>query len=113
MGNDLNAMALSDLKKLRANVDKAISLAEVKRKKEARAAVQKIAKEYGVSVVDLLDDEHEKPKRTKKAATKKSHGKPKYRNPSDPSQTWTGKGRRPRWYIDAVDAGKTEADLLA
>lgn len=38
--------------------------------------------------------------------------KPKYRNPGDPSQTWTGRGKRPRWYNAALAAGKKEKDLL-
>ena len=38
--------------------------------------------------------------------------KPKYRNPADRSQTWTGRGKRPRWYSAALAAGKKEKDLL-
>jgi DNA-binding protein H-NS len=38
--------------------------------------------------------------------------KPKYRNPADPSQTWTGRGKRPRWFNAALSAGKKEKDLL-
>ena len=38
--------------------------------------------------------------------------KPKYRNPIDPSQTWTGRGKRPRWFNAALSAGKKEKDLL-
>jgi DNA-binding protein H-NS len=38
--------------------------------------------------------------------------KPKYRNPIDPGQTWTGRGKRPRWYSAALAAGKKEKDLL-
>jgi len=38
--------------------------------------------------------------------------KPKYRNPADLSQTWTGRGKRPRWYSAALAAGKKEKDLL-
>ncbi|HEX5123657.1 MAG TPA: H-NS histone family protein [Rhodanobacteraceae bacterium] len=38
--------------------------------------------------------------------------KPKYRNPIDPSQTWTGRGKRPRWYSAALASGKKEKDLL-
>jgi len=26
---------------------------------------------------------------------------PKYRNPKDSSQTWTGRGRRPTWIVEA------------
>lgn len=28
---------------------------------------------------------------------------PKYRNPNDPSQTWTGRGKPPLWIKDAED----------
>ena len=38
--------------------------------------------------------------------------KPKYRNPGDASQTWTGRGKRPRWYSAALASGKKEKDLL-
>jgi DNA-binding protein H-NS len=38
---------------------------------------------------------------------------PKYRNPADPEQTWSGRGKRPRWFNDALKAGKKEKDLAA
>jgi DNA-binding protein H-NS len=38
--------------------------------------------------------------------------KPKYRNPADPSQTWTGRGKRPRWFSAAISSGRKEKDLL-
>lgn len=37
---------------------------------------------------------------------------PKYHNPDDPGQTWSGRGKRPRWFNAALDAGKKEKDLL-
>jgi DNA-binding protein H-NS len=30
---------------------------------------------------------------------------PKYRNPEDPSQTWAGRGLKPRWLAAAIKAG--------
>ncbi len=38
--------------------------------------------------------------------------KPKYRNPADKNATWSGRGKRPRWFADALAAGKKEKDLL-
>ena len=35
----------------------------------------------------------------------KGTGVAKYRNPKDHSQTWTGRGRKPNWLIDAVKKG--------
>lgn len=113
MSIDLSTLSVTELRRLAKNVDKAIETAENKRLKEARAAVEKVAKEYGVSIGALVTEE--KPKSTAKKAkpaAKKTAAKPKYRNPGDPKQTWTGKGRRPKWYMDAVAAGTAEADLL-
>jgi DNA-binding protein H-NS len=36
---------------------------------------------------------------------------PKYRNPADPSQTWSGRGRQPRWFKAALRKGKSERSL--
>jgi DNA-binding protein H-NS len=38
--------------------------------------------------------------------------KPKYRNPADPGQTWSGRGKRPRWFTAALGQGRKEKDLL-
>jgi DNA-binding protein H-NS len=31
---------------------------------------------------------------------------PKYRNPENPSETWAGRGLKPRWLAAAIKAGK-------
>jgi DNA-binding protein H-NS len=31
---------------------------------------------------------------------------PKYRNPSDPKETWAGRGKQPRWLIAQLKSGK-------
>jgi DNA-binding protein H-NS len=36
---------------------------------------------------------------------------PKYQNPDDPSQTWAGRGRTPRWFSEMLTAGKSIDDL--
>ncbi|HEX7813605.1 H-NS histone family protein [Dyella sp.] len=37
---------------------------------------------------------------------------PKYKNPANPEQTWSGRGKRPRWFNEALKAGKSEKSLL-
>jgi DNA-binding protein H-NS len=37
---------------------------------------------------------------------------PKYRNPEDPSETWAGRGLKPRWLSAAIRAGKSQEDFL-
>jgi DNA-binding protein H-NS len=36
----------------------------------------------------------------------------KYANPDDATQTWSGRGKRPRWFNESLKAGKKESDLL-
>ena len=36
---------------------------------------------------------------------------PKFRNPKPPHQTWSGRGRQPRWVREWLAAGKTIDDL--
>ena len=49
---------------------------------------------------------------TRKARRSTGAVAPKYRNPANPEQTWSGRGKRPRWFNDALKAGKKEKDLL-
>lgn len=100
MDNDLDRMSLRDLRDLRNKVDRAITTFEDRRKREALAAVENAAREFGFSLADLANA---KPGRNKVAA--------KYVNPADPDATWTGRGRKPRWVQEALDSGKSLADL--
>lgn len=97
---DLYKMSAEELKELRADIDKALETIEVRRKAEALKAAEQAAKAYGFSLSDLKD-----------AGTKGSKNPPKYANPEDPSQTWTGRGRKPKWVNDALKAGKKLEDL--
>jgi DNA-binding protein H-NS len=36
---------------------------------------------------------------------------PKFRNPEPPHQTWSGRGRQPRWVSEMLEAGKSLEDL--
>lgn len=36
---------------------------------------------------------------------------PKYRNPNQPSETWAGRGKQPRWLAAALKSGKRLEDF--
>jgi DNA-binding protein H-NS len=36
---------------------------------------------------------------------------PKYQNPSAPEETWSGRGRQPRWLVSALKAGSSIEDF--
>lgn len=94
MSINLDAMSRDELLSLMADVEKALKTLDSRRKAEALRAVQDAAREYGFSLNELTDAKGP----TKKAA-------PKYANPSDPSQTWSGRGRQPIWFREAIAAG--------
>ena len=37
---------------------------------------------------------------------------PKYRNPERPSETWSGRGKQPRWLVAALRSGHKLEDFL-
>jgi DNA-binding protein H-NS len=47
------------------------------------------------------------------SARRRTHPKvlPKYRNPAEPAETWSGRGKRPKWVIAQLLSGKKLEDL--
>ena len=37
---------------------------------------------------------------------------PKFQNPNNPSETWAGRGKQPRWLVSQLKAGKKINDFL-
>jgi DNA-binding protein H-NS len=103
MGIDLSNMSMDELTALEKDIVKAKAALEKKRIGEARKAMEMAAREYGMTVEDVLA---QKPER--KSAQK---GVAKYANPDNPEQTWTGRGRQPTWYKEAVKAGTDPASM--
>ncbi len=104
MDIDLNSLSLKELKDLQSQIARAISSYEDRRKKEALAELEDAARRMGFTLSEL----------TAGAASRKtrSSAAPKYANPANPAETWTGRGRKPKWMEAALKAGKSPDDLL-
>lgn len=100
---DLNTLSLKDLKSLQKDLAKAIATFEDRQKADARAKVEVFAKELGFSLTDLMGADGVKATRAPATA--------KYRHPENPGLTWSGRGRKPLWFIAAIDAGKSPENL--
>jgi DNA-binding protein H-NS len=114
MKTDVSQMTAAELKKLIADAEKALRKLEDRRLAEAKKAVEKAAKQYGFAIEELVSaDGAPKPKRKPRArkTTKGPKGVVKFRNPANPEQTWTGKGRKPNWINEGLAAGKTLDDF--
>ena len=102
MSIDLNNLSLKELKDLQAQVAKAISSFEDRKKKLALAELEDKARELGFSLAELTGAV---------VTRKRSPATAKYANPADASDTWSGRGRKPRWFDAALKAGKRPEDM--
>ena len=111
MKHDLKSMTRKQLEKLLADVEAAILKLDEKERKAALQAAEKAARAHGFTLSEIIDGTA--PKATSRFSGKKAgtSSAPKYANPSDTTQTWTGKGRRPAWFKAALVSGKDPKDL--
>ncbi len=98
---DLDKMSKDELLDLQKKVNAAVKSYDERQRKEAHAKLESLAKEMGFNLSDFTG--------TKKA--KASGAAPKYVHPENPGKTWSGRGRQPQWFKDALASGKTESDL--
>ena len=101
---DVETLSLKELKSLQKDLAKAISTFEDRQKIDARSKLEIIAKEMGYSLADLIGGEV-KPSRAPAAA--------KYRHPENAAVTWSGRGRKPLWFVAALEADKSPEDMAA
>ncbi len=93
---DLNEMSLQDLKLLQRDVERAIASFGQRQLSAARAELEARARELGFSLAELTGVEGTAAKPSRAAV------QPKYRNPNNPEETWSGRGRKPRWLTVAL-----------
>ena len=98
----LDTLSLNDLKTLQKDIVRAIDTAEQRQKADAREQVEALAKKLGYTLAELAEG---------KAKLTRSPAAPKYRNPENPALTWSGRGRKPQWFVEAMAAGTTVKDL--
>ena len=99
---DLEALSLTELKKMQKDIAKAISTFEDRQKAEVRAKVEAFAIDLGYSLAELLGT---------KTKIARAPAPAKYRHPENTALTWSGRGRRPQWFVDALEADRTAVDL--
>ncbi len=102
---DLSKLSIAELETLEVDVQNAIEQRKIETADALRKELEEKAAAAGLTLEEVLGS-----KRSKRGP--RSPAKPKYQNPTNTSQTWTGVGRKPKWIIEAVDAGKSLESLL-
>lgn len=90
-------------------------LAKRKSAASVRNKVNKLLKAEDYTLAELFGGTSAAPAtRARKSTAGRKIGKvaPKYRNPANASETWTGRGRQPRWMAAETAKGKQPEDFL-
>ena len=110
---DLSNLTLHDLLALQKALPEIIEEAKKGEKAILRKKMEALAAESGFELGEVFDEEDfdSEPKKEKK---RKQIGfvKAKYHNLSNVEQTWTGKGRKPKWATQHIKDGGKLQDLL-
>jgi DNA-binding protein H-NS len=95
----LSSMDFDELLALKGKVEAAISSRVVQERKRLTESLQRLeALELGSA---------RSPRRIKtNGHSKRRAFAPKYRNPANSSETWAGRGNKPRWLVAALKGGK-------
>ena len=104
---ELDAL-ITKAKKRKSALGKRKPVAAVRRK------VAALAKAEGYTIDELFGTAKAAPKPRKAAGPRKAAKKvaPKYRNPANPKETWTGRGKQPRWMAAETAQGRKAEDFL-
>lgn len=102
--DNLNNLSVDELAKLAAKALEEIDNRQAERVKEVKRQIQELAAsiDYAVTLTK------------QKGSAKKlvsTPAKPKYKNLSNPTQTWSGRGKRPLWVLAHTNSGGSMQDL--
>ena len=99
-GMDLSALDRDDLLRLEKDVNRAFRTCEKRKRDEALREMQLVADKHEISMKDVVQ-----------GSQGRSLQPARYRHPENPALTWSGRGRQPAWFKEAIDAGTARDDL--
>ncbi len=108
MKPDISSLSVEDLKRLQAEAQTLIASKKDQAIEDAYNQIMSIAEAVGFSVDEVLAFGEQKRKKTTRKVVE-----PSYRNKNNPEETWTGRGKQPRWLVAELEKGaKLESFLI-
>jgi DNA-binding protein H-NS len=96
--NGLEKMSYAELAEMEAQIERLKSEKQNAERNALRQQLVDVAKEHGFDIHDLF------------GKGRKGSVAVKYRDPKNPENTWTGRGRMPRWMAAATKGGKAKKE---
>ena len=107
MKPDISKLSVEELKRLQVEAEALIVSKKDQAIEDAYDQIVAIADGLGFSIEELLELGEQKRKKTTRKAVE-----PRYRNKNNPEQTWTGRGKQPRWLVAELEKGANLEDFL-
>jgi DNA-binding protein H-NS len=93
---NLDSLNVDELRAITENAQQLIAQKQHQRLHDAYVQFEKIAKDSGSSIEEILEA----------GASLEKKRSIKYRNTEDNNDTWTGRGRKPTWLVEALESGR-------
>jgi len=103
-GVDLSKLSLEQLNELVPTAQQRIEELQEKQRRKAFAKMEAAAAEVGMTPKELIKHV---------AKLERQEKKPKYQNPDNPDESWSGRGRKPAWVEAWLESGKDLKELEA
>ena len=98
---DINGMSYAELAELESKLASLKAQKQTEERATIKTKLTTMAKDAGFDIHDLFG---------RGRGGKGGKVAPKYRDPKNPANTWTGRGRMPRWLTAATKGSKAKRD---
>lgn len=96
----LEKLSHGELVQLRSDIDRLIAEKQAAEREALKQKLAEVARAQGFSLEEVVG----------KGPRGKGSVPIKYRDPKNPQNTWTGRGRTPRWLVAATKGGRAKID---
>jgi DNA-binding protein H-NS len=101
---NFSTMSVDELWQLHEEISQVLSARLTSEKRELEKRLAQLRRDFDVSQGDSVSTTIERRKYPRVF--------PKYRNPNEPSETWSGRGKQPRWLAAALKTGHTIEEFV-
>jgi DNA-binding protein H-NS len=99
---DLDAMLIDEMWQLYEETSRVLSVRLTSERRELEKRLAQLRREEGMPESESADRKLNDAPRVRR---KYPRVYPKYRNPNEPSETWSGRGKQPRWLTAVLKTG--------
>ena len=105
---DLDGMSTDEMWQLHTEIGRLLSVRLTSEKRELEKRLARLRRDNEMPRTEAVLVERSPPRERRRYP----RVLPKYRNPDEPSETWSGRGKQPRWLTKALKTGHTIEEFV-